>query len=1545
MKRVLLWIGGMVLAPVALVLIVAVLLYVPCVQNWAVKHVARLASESVGMDISVDRVSLVFPFDLGVYGVRVVQPGNSLSSATDTIADMGSFVVNVRLRPLLRQQVVVDCLELSNVKVNTVDMVAMARITGNIGHLSVRSRNIDLATGVVNLNGARISDADISVELCDTVVPPDTASAAVPWKICLDRLDMERMDVAVHTAGDTISVKARLENLSVDNAIIDLLHGRYTVGSIALADGTVDYDNNMVPAAGGLDPNHIALSGVNIRIDSVLYCDSLTQLSLRNCSMKERSGLELSALEGPVMLDSMRLSLPQLTLRTPDSDLAVEAHIDLDVMDDEDPGHVELRLLASIGKQDIMRFAGDLPAQFAMAYPNRPLTVRGLVNGTVRDLNIVGFDVNLPTAFRVTASGTAANITDMERLRADIKVAVEADNISFVEAVAGPDAGFTLPRGINIDGRVGVAGATYRATLAAREGGGSVSFDGMFNASTEAYKATLAVEGLDAAHFVPQDSAITLSCKVSAEGHGFDFLSRNCRLDVAASVDSIAYGSLGVGGLTLGTSLRDGKAHVGLGSGNALLDADVIVDALLSRSRVQTSVVVDVRDIDLQRLNISENELSAGMCAQFDFETDLNQSYSLKGSVEDIRVDAHQQSFHPTDLNVDVFTSPDTTWAMVNSGNMDFQMTAKGGYENIMEQAELLIAEAERQQAEKIIDQNRLTRLLPYLSLRFVSGEGNPFANFLKAKGITFSDMAVNLRSSPKKGLTGNMHLYSLVADSTQIDTVLFHMTQDTVSRVRFVGKVKNDKDNPQLVFTALFNGYYYETEAGLSVKLFDAADSLGVHLGARAEMCDSGINVRLMPERPVLGYMGFNLNKDNYIFLGRDKRVRAQVDLIADDKTGVKIYSEGGDADALQDITMSVNKFDLGRITSALPFAPDVGGLLYGDFRVILDKDERLTFMSDLSINNLSLEQSYIGNIGSEFAYLMRDSVSHFVGMRISHNDIEVGELRGRYIDSGEGSIDATFSMNRLPLGLVNGFVPDRMFFLTGYANGNLTVAGALSAPQVDGELTLDSASVGSFDYGMWLRMDTLPVRIVGSNLLFEDFNLYSFNGSPLTVNGNIDFSNPDRMTLNMDMRANEYQLINSKKTPRSVAYGKAFVNFMANVSGTPNRLRMRGSLGVLGSTDLTYVLKDSPLSADDRLGELVTFTDFSDTTSVAASSAPQLGGLDMEMMINIESGARIMCALNASETNYINLEGGGSLRFVYNDIDNMQLIGRYTLSEGEMKYALPVIPLKTFTIQSGSYIEFTGDMMNPKLNIAATEQVKANVSSESGSSRTVLFDCGVKVTKTLQDMGLEFTLDAPEDMTVKNELAAMSVEQRGKAAVTMLTTGMYLADGNTSGFSMNNALNSFLQSEINNITNSAMKSIDMSVGIDQTSEASGSTRTDYSFQFAKRFWNNRFSFVIGGKVSSGSDDVTSGEDDNTFINNVSLEYRLDQTSMRYVRLFYNKDANDLLEGDITEYGAGFVWRKKMDSLWELFDFRLNKRKKSAEVVNDSTEVNGKDD
>ena len=163
---------------------------------------------------------------------------------------------------------------------------------------------------------------------------------------------------------------------------------------------------------------------------------------------------------------------------------------------------------------------------------------------------------------------------------------------------------------------------------------------------------------------------------------------------------------------------------------------------------------------------------------------------------------------------------------------------------------------------------------------------------------------------------------------------------------------------------------------------------------------------------------------------------------------------------------------------------------------------------------------------------------------------------------------------------------------------------------------------------------------------------------------------------------------------------------------------------------------------------------------------------------------------------------------------------------------------------------------------------------------------------------------------------------------AVSMLATGMYLAEGNsgTGGFSTTNAVNALLQSEISSLAGKALETIDLSVGMDQTTMADGNQRTDYSFRFAKRFWGNRVSIIVGGKVSTGEDVENTGQ---SLIDNISLEYRLDKSATRYVTLFYDKSYESLLEGEITEMGAGLVLRRKMTRLGELFIF---KNRKTAE-------------
>ena len=107
-----------------------------------------------------------------------------------------------------------------------------------------------------------------------------------------------------------------------------------------------------------------------------------------------------------------------------------------------------------------------------------------------------------------------------------------------------------------------------------------------------------------------------------------------------------------------------------------------------------------------------------------------------------------------------------------------------------------------------------------------------------------------------------------------------------------------------------------------------------------------------------------------------------------------------------------------------------------------------------------------------------------------------------------------------------------------------------------------------------------------------------------------------------------------------------------------------------------------------------------------------------------------------------------------------------------------------------------------------------------------------------------------------------------------------------------------------------------------------------DYSFKFAKRFWNNRLKIVVGGKISSGAEIENQNQ---SFFDNVSMEYRLDNTANKYVSLFYKNNVYNWLDGYTQEYGGGFIWRRSLQHFKDIFRFK-DEKQQTIPVSRDST-------
>lgn len=628
----------------------------------------------------------------------------------------------------------------------------------------------------------------------------------------------------------------------------------------------------------------------------------------------------------------------------------------------------------------------------------------------------------------------------------------------------------------------------------------------------------------------------------------------------------------------------------------------------------------------------------------------------------------------------------------------------------------------------------------------------------------------------------------------------------------------------------------------------------------------------------------------------------------------------------------MELSQIDLEVISKGFSFMSSMKGLLNADLQYA-PMDSSYMLVGDANIDNLLYEGGRVGELMFNGVFLPLDQTNSQVDMHFYRDREEIINLTAQYTSGKKDRIAGEANVIDMPLNMFSPFVPDKMASLAGMLNGKITVDGTTEAPLLNGGIKTDSAAVYVTAAASTYRLENKEIAIKNNLLSFNKYKVYASGESPFVLDGTIDLNDPAKMMADLTMSANNLQLLDVKRNNESLVYGKLFVNMNSTLKGPLNALQMRGNLRVLGNTDVTYVMVESPLTVQDRLDGLVTFVSFGDTLFNRRRSPMNRlasGGLDMLMTIRVDPAVQMKVDLTPDRSSYVELEGGGDLIFQYTPLGDMLFNGRYTLTGGMVRYELPIVSAKNFTIKEGSYVEWSGDMMNPRLNLTATERVRSSVAPEGQSSRLVNFDVGIKVEQTLENMALDFTLDAPGDLSMQTELTSKGVDERRKLAVGLLVTGMYIGGTNAgAGMNMGAALNSFLQSEINNIAGSALKTVDISFGMDSY-DSDGRNQTDYSFRFAKRFYNDRIRIVIGGRLSSGAN-VNETQSDN-FIDNVSIEYRLDEGGSRYVKLFHNKNYESLLEGEIIETGAGIVLKRRMVRLSELFDFRKKKVEPVAE-------------
>lgn len=452
--------------------------------------------------------------------------------------------------------------------------------------------------------------------------------------------------------------------------------------------------------------------------------------------------------------------------------------------------------------------------------------------------------------------------------------------------------------------------------------------------------------------------------------------------------------------------------------------------------------------------------------------------------------------------------------------------------------------------------------------------------------------------------------------------------------------------------------------------------------------------------------------------------------------------------------------------------------------------------------------------------------------------------------------AIRADVRLDDIPTELVNGILKRDDIDLTGFIQAKAAADGLPGKMDLSAEVLPRDVSVLYKPYNVKLGIGETPVVMLHNNIDLNNLHIYGADSTFLALTGGMNLNNK---LLDIGISANNFSPTELPKDGPIPVYGHLATDISGSVTGRLDAILADVDVTVLPSTDVTYPI---------------------------------------------------------DKKNLAQVNPSGTINVKYGTADGqLNLGGKIDVDDGLVRYSPKLYPMMPFKVDKGSNITFNGPLGRTMVDVSASQQVKADVESADEETRRVTFNTGVRVKGELDSLGLGaigFFLEAPDDEAVTRELASLDQETKEGLAAALLATGMYMGDSNVAAQRDGYALSSILNSRINAaLSNSKVgKVIDVDISSGQTEHASGRTN-DTNIAISKSLFKDRLRITLGSVISDNPE-VNKA---NGFFNHASADYKLTKSGNVSLRLFSQRDYDNVFEGELIKSGLGVVattdWKK----------------------------------
>ncbi|MDR1553778.1 MAG: translocation/assembly module TamB [Prevotellaceae bacterium] len=605
--------------------------------------------------------------------------------------------------------------------------------------------------------------------------------------------------------------------------------------------------------------------------------------------------------------------------------------------------------------------------------------------------------------------------------------------------------------------------------------------------------------------------------------------------------------------------------------------------------------------------------------------------------------------------------------------------------------------------------------------------------------------------------------------------------------------------------------------------------------------------------------------------------------------------------------------------------------GHIFGNAR-IANLEGNTMFFADIRTTDIRANNWLLGKISIRSFWEEKTKNMRF-SSQITKNGDEKLKVSGSYTPK-QGYYDLTFDAKKFELKMVEPLINSELNEIEGYLSGTLHLKGTGGKLSLLGNANLDNAGF-TVDFLKTHYRVSAPINFSENAIKIQNAILLDMQNNKGRLNIAVNHKYLRDFLFDINVNADKLSGLNTTKNDNDEFHGKAYISGLIRMKGKLEDLNFNINIAPEKNTKIVIPINSASISEKtlltfetyDSINELSDEEKFMAQIKQNKETNVTKSALDISLALTMNKNAEIQIVLDENFGDAITGTGSGTLQMSVNPSEEkFKLYGNYTIENGNFKWTLPMLNFlsKEFAINSGSQINFNGDMNKTTIDITADYVRPLRLSLRNLLSDTTISNakypviCRVQLTGNISNFKIKPVIDI-QNIDVDTKARAQSMldtdEKLWKQFSFLLAFGNFIPEeqmGNTISITSN--LSEILSNQLSAWLASLKVPVDIGVDI-RTGNASA--ETEFDAHASVKMFEDRVE--ITGNVGSAPRTSTSD-----IAGNFDIDIKLNNPGTWKLKVFshstdeYTDDTETSRQGGRISYQGGFnTWKELWNSIF----------------------------